>query len=114
MKIKSLYYYVPPCPTCGSHMTGRFVKDHRTNDIEWVIDNSLKHGELVRPMPEIPPYADAFCAECDYEWFADIHHTWVTNAELKLQKTERHTNEILAARYAAERQKEKEKKRERE
>lgn len=95
-KIKHPYYYVPQCPVCGSRITGRLVKDHRNTDIEWVIQTALKHGELVRPMPELPPYADAFCAVCQNEWFAGVHLHWMTAEEIQQEKKIRGTTYMLA------------------
>lgn len=96
-KIRMPYYYVAPCPKCGSRMTGRFIRDHRTNDITWVIQSALRHGELVRAMPELPQYADSFCLSCDNVWFSNNGLRWFTADQIREEKRARHTIEILAA-----------------
>ena len=97
LKIHS-YYYVPVCPVCGSQMTGRFILDHRTNDINYIINDALKHGELVRPVGEIPEHKNAFCVECDNEWLADIKFMFISKNQLSEEKRERNTYEILKER----------------
>ena len=47
------YYYVPSCPKCGSVITGRFVRARNDNDADWIIDESLRHGEIVSPVPKV-------------------------------------------------------------
>ena len=97
--IRHPYYYVPPCPQCGSRMTGRYVKTHRNTTTDWVINDSLKHGELVKPLPELPIYKNSFCVECGHEWNASIRLIFPTNKQIMLEKEERRTIDILASRY---------------
>lgn len=105
------YYYVPECPLCMSGMTGRIVKNHRHNDIEYVITESLKHGELVKPLPEIPKNKNAFCLRCGHEWNADIEFRLISINEMREEKAARFTNDILAAKMEEENEKEGKKKR---
>lgn len=68
LKIKHFYYYVPPCPKCGSRITGRYVKQPRKqDDAEYMQRESLKHGELIRFVPS-EPTKNCYCEECEYEW----------------------------------------------
>lgn len=60
------YYYVPPCPKCGSRRTGRYIKRPIT-DSGFIKEKSLKMGELVRFAPS-EPIKNAFCEDCGYEW----------------------------------------------
>lgn len=70
--MKHLYYYVPPCPVCGSRMTGRYVLQPRAAaDARYVELESLKHGELVRFVFEIPKN-NAYCEECGHEWHENV------------------------------------------
>lgn len=86
-----LYYYVPPCPECGSNITGRYVRKPFTKaDIRYVKNESLKHGEIIR-MTEKVPVANAFCETCGHEWpehiYARIVPMWMAEEE----KTKRRT-----------------------
>ena len=68
MKIPAIYYYVPPCPECGSRKTGRYVSRSITQeDTNYMIKESLKHGELVRIRNPVP-INNAYCEECGHEW----------------------------------------------
>ena len=91
-----IYYYVPPCPECGSHITGRYVRRPLTKaDIRYVKNESLSHGEIIR-MADKVPVVNAFCETCGHEWpehvFARIVPGWMVEEE----KTKRGTR----ARYA--------------
>lgn len=88
------YYYVPPCPKCGSRMTGRFVKEHGDADTEFIVRESLKHGELVSPAAEIPD-KNLFCAECGYTWEGQVHMRFITFAQMQEEIEARGTKEIL-------------------
>lgn len=103
MKIKELlkkiirvpYYYVPPCPFCGSKMTGRYLKSHWAADDEYVADTSLKNGELVVFRPEIPS-KNVFCVNCGHDWTEYIESRFMTLEEIDKEKAARSTNEIRA------------------
>ena len=72
------YYYIPPCPKCGSRVTGRYRA--KTIDYDDVELDSLKHGEIVRPA-SAEPIKNAFCCDCGY--------TWGCTASLKLWSVDR-------------------------
>ena len=97
--IKKPYYYVPPCPCCGSHITGKFVKMRGTYETDWMINEALRNGELIAPVPEVLEHT-AYCVECDHTWNAYIPMKMLTQEEIQQQKILRMTNEILSARYA--------------
>jgi hypothetical protein len=104
--IRKPYYYVPPCPQCGSRATGRYVRDSSSSD--WVIEESLRHGELVRPAKGKENVA--FCLDCNYEWFEYIQMEWFTHEEIQEEKIARMTEPILQElkqERRAERKKEK-------
>ena len=87
-----LYYYVPPCPACGSRITGRYVRRPSSKwDMEYVYEDSLKHGELVK-MAERVPIANAYCEECGNEWpqhlGLKILPAWQVEEEKKIRNTD--------------------------
>lgn len=97
-KIKRPYYYVPNCPQCGSRMTGRFMKLPSAYEADWIINESLRNGELVCLVPEVLNH-NAYCVECDHTWYADIKVLFLRPEQINIEKIERHTNEILKIRY---------------
>ena len=96
------YYNIPQCPYCGSRMSGRYVKNHRYNDISYVITDALKHGELVKAVPEVPEYFNVFCVECKAEWHHDVKLSFISTEQLNNEKKSRFTEEILAERMESE------------
>lgn len=108
--VKKPYYYVPPCPRCGSHITGKFVRMRGTHDTDWMITEALRNGELIAPVPEILEDT-AYCVECDHTWNAQISMQMLTQEEIQQQKVLRMTNQILAARYSQIKEEEKKKNR---
>ena len=96
------YYYIPPCPYCESGMTGRYVKNHRYNDINYVITDALRHGELVKAVPEVPDYLNVFCVECKKEWHHDVKLSLISTDQLAEERRARYTEEILAERMDSE------------
>lgn len=91
MKFPALYYYVPPCPVCGSGRTGRYVKKPFTEaDTRYLIEQSLKNGELVRLCDSVP-IENAYCEECGYEWpehiYADLWDTERIRQQKKIRGT---------------------------
>ena len=101
--IHVFYYDVPPCIRCGSYITCRYIKLHGDNDVEWQIDESLRHGELVQALDELPEQ-NCFCAECGCEWIGDVKLRFISKAELQEEKKQRHTIEIMTERIAQERE----------
>lgn len=92
--IKVPYYYVPPCPSCGSKMTGRYVKMHREVDDNYILETSLKNGEIISMQPEVPAH-NLFCAECGFEWTGDVEASMISLDEQKKERLARHTDEML-------------------
>ncbi len=95
--MKHLYYYVPPCPMCGSRRTGRYVIEPRNaQDARYTMEQSLAHGELIRFCAR-DPFRNCYCEDCGYEWPANIHGTWVDGNRVAEEMDARDT----VARYAA-------------
>ena len=92
--IRAPYYYVPPCPSCGSRITGRYVKMHRDTEMEYMNESSLKNGEIIAFMPEIPRN-NFFCVECGFEWRGICETSMFTLDEIRAEKDARHTDEML-------------------
>lgn len=107
--IRHLYYYVPPCPVCGSNMTGRYIKSHRETDSEWQLEESLKHGELIR-LQYVPMQYNCFCQICGFNWIGDIKPRFLNLDEIQMEKELRHTREILNQKMEEDREEEKKKK----
>ena len=71
-RIPHIYYYVPPCPACGSRKTGRYVRQPLTaGDMRFVEVESLRSGELIRFAPRIPE-KNVYCEDCGHEWACSI------------------------------------------
>lgn len=87
-KLKMPYYYVPSCPKCGSVITGRFVRARNDNDADWIIDESLRHGEIVSPVPKVLS-ENCFCCECNTTFTGDIEMKWLSLNELDKEKLNR-------------------------
>ena len=68
------YHYVPPCPKCGSKKTGRYIYVLNTININKLIADNLKCGELTKPVVGFGDdiEVNAYCEECDTQWFAKI------------------------------------------
>ena len=81
-----LYYYVPPCPACGSRRTGRIMRQPFL-DAGYIKEQALKNGELLRFAKE-EPINNAFCEECG--------RTWPTKIEGKLWRDARVQEEAIA------------------
>lgn len=103
--IRKPYYYVPPCPVCGNKATGRFVKEHRESDTKWIILETLKNGELAKPVKMLPEYNNAFCLNCGKMWFTNIELKFLTLNEIAREKKARHTEEIIISMEAEEKKK---------
>lgn len=88
-KIKYPYYYVPPCPHCGSRKTGRYVREPLYRP-EYVKEDSLKHGEWIRFLDSIPR-DNVFCLSCGNEWPAKISLKLMTQKEIQDEKDARET-----------------------
>lgn len=101
--IHRFYYYIPPCPSCGSPVTGRYVKLHRETDTEWQINESLRHGELIQALNEVP-LRNCFCVNCGYEWNEDAKLQFLSQEKINEEKKKRLTVDILNKRIAEQRE----------
>ena len=105
-KIRVPYYYVPACPYCGCPATGRYVKMHLDTDTEWMINEALKNGELVKPLSEIGEN-NVFCLDCGHEWKYPISVRMISLDRLAEEKKKRLTVQILTQRLNEDRENEK-------
>lgn len=96
--IRKSYYYVGMCPRCKSCKTGRFIKYSNTTNTEWVINEALRNGELVEPVPELGKY-NCFCAECQAIWYEDVKLMFLSKSKIKEEKEKRGTIFLLKERY---------------
>ena len=90
-KIRMPYYYVPPCPYCGSVRTGRFVEYRRDTQDQYTEKMSLKNGELIQFVAKIDPEASFFCADCGTTWSEYAPMKWFTMEEIEEEKKKRGT-----------------------
>ena len=96
-RIPRIYYYVPPCPECGSRKTGRYMRQPLTaGDMRYVEKESLRNGELVRFAWRVP-VKNAYCEECGCEWESTISASMVTRERIMEEQAVRGS----AAKYAA-------------
>lgn len=96
--IKKPYYYVPPCPYCGSYVTGRYVKKY-TYENGWVTMESLRNGEIVKEVYEIPN-DNCFCEECGFEWPYPVTMKMMSLNQIKKEKLARQTGQSLDEQYS--------------
>lgn len=92
------YYYVGRCPDCGSRATGRFVRNHRETDMDYIIESSLKNGELVAPTNDING-ENLFCNDCGNIWYGKVDFKWLSLGQIQEERSVRHTEELLIARH---------------
>ena len=92
--IKLPYYYVPPCPNCGSRATGRMIKANRQRSFEWVFVEALKNGELVAPASE-NFQKNLFCNACGHTWEGPVRQFWLTKEQIVYEKEIRGTDPLL-------------------
>ena len=92
----AFYYDVPPCPECKSPVTGHYVRQPLTESyIHYVKEEALKHGELVRLVPQ-KKKKNAYCEACGHEWAQDIPLRIKPASYIEEEKQKRG----IAARYA--------------
>ena len=72
--MRHFYYYVPPCPKCGSRKTGRYMKMPFTGS-GYTKEDSLKNGEWVRFAKE-EPIENCFCMTCGTNWSGKVSLKW--------------------------------------
>jgi len=103
--MKSIYYFVPECPSCGSFCTGRYVhKPLSRMDVILLEKNSLEHGEIVKPV-EVVPYENAYCLDCGHEWHVETFARLMTAEEIREEKKKRDTaffQEAVDSKYHEE------------
>ena len=96
-RVPHIYYYIPPCPACGSRKTGRYVRQPLTaGDRRFVETESLRNGELVRFAPHVPE-KNAYCEECGHEWTHAVSVRLVPRERIMEEQAARGT----AAKYAS-------------
>lgn len=94
-EMKKTYYYVSPCPECGSRKTGRYVMPPVLYK-DYMMLESLRHGEIIKYRnPE--PLKNAFCLECSHEWIEHIVPRRITADEMADEIRERDTDTLLEA-----------------
>ena len=98
--IRVPYVAVPECPACGSRKTGRFITNHKIYDCDWLINNSLKNGELIDFLDTIDPENALFCVDCGYTWTQPIIEKWITLKELDEEKSSRGVYSLLQERQS--------------
>lgn len=103
-KIPHIYYYVPPCPRCGSRKTGRYVKTPYSG-AGYMKEHSLKNGELIRFCLE-EPIDNGFCASCGFEWPVRVETRFLPYQKImeeqKVRGTQDAYEEILTRKTAGE------------
>lgn len=103
--VKVPYYYVGACPNCDSEATGRFIPYYRDADLDYVIQNSLKNGELVAVGDE-HEHGNLFCNDCGNVWYGPVKRVFLSLNEIEYQRFVRDTDRILAERKAIKEQEE--------
>lgn len=78
--IPCVYYFVPPCPACGSRVTGYYMKQELFN-YSWSKEEALKHGEIVKQVA-IVPEKNVFCETCGFEWYYPVRCSIVSKARV--------------------------------
>ena len=102
--IKKPYYYVPPCPDCGSSVTGRFIIGAENNTNEWILHESLRNGEMATIIP-VALSGNCFCVDCDVIFKAKIEQKMLSLSEIERQKRLRRTNEMYVSLKRIEKEK---------
>ena len=98
--IRKPYYYIPPCPVCGSEVTGRIVSgSHRATERDWMINEALRNGEIMLPSLEDTD-DNCFCVECGATWYHMISMQMFTLDQINKEKKKRGTAPVLSERYA--------------
>ena len=85
------YHYVPPCPKCGSYKTGRFIYINNQIDVEKIIANNLKKGELSQVQLGFGDELEynAYCEDCGIRWMAKIEELPLTEERIKTEAKKR-------------------------
>ncbi len=64
--MRHIYYFIPPCPKCGSRRTGRYMRKPYMSAGS-IRKMNLNAGELVRFEQEVPD-RNLYCADCGHTW----------------------------------------------
>lgn len=97
LTLKTLYYYMPPCPKCKSERTGRYLAQPYVNKHYTVIE-SLKNGELVQ-LKKTVPRNNAYCADCGFEWHEEPRLVRIEQEEKEDEIARRGTEKLLYEYY---------------
>lgn len=89
---RHIYYYVPPCPRCGSRKTGRYIRAPFTGS-GFTKEESLKKGELIRFSVE-EPINNGFCVACGNEWPVRVKTKFLTYAQIQEEQIARDTKSL--------------------
>ena len=92
--IRFPYYYVPPCPACGSPETGRIVKEPGSH-ADYTMVSSLQNGEIIMFDPAPEPVNNLFCLSCGHQWTGDVQVRMLTKAQIRQEQKRRGTLELL-------------------
>ena len=95
--MRSFYYYVPPCPDCGSAATGRYVNPPLINK-DYMIIESLQNGEIIRYKSKLKENR-CFCTDCGFEWEESPRVVRITDEEKNGERKRRHTEKLLNEYY---------------
>ena len=97
-QIPKMYYYVPPCPECGSRRTGRYLRKPYFPDAgaeKYMIRQCLENGELVKLVKWVPQ-KNAYCEDCGHEWEQEIHTAMVSTEKIQEEIAARGTDILLS------------------
>ncbi len=93
--IRKPYYYVPPCPECGSKKTGKIILSHDADTDQYIVETALKNGELTTIQDEYPFGNNLYCDDCGFTWWGRSKLMWVSPGKILEEKTARGTVELL-------------------
>ena len=91
--MKSIYYYMPPCPRCGSEITGRYIQRPLVK-ADYMVLESLKNGEIVELRKKVPD-KNAFCKSCGFEWREAPRVVWIDEDEKEYERAHRKTEKMM-------------------
>ena len=107
--IPHLYYYVPPCPVCGSEITGRYIKKYMGDNGKKIIEDGFRHGEIIKLTPQ-KSQNNCFCLACNNEWSDIIQPMMIRDDRMEEEIKKRHINELFEYYMSEEEEQEKKKK----
>lgn len=97
--MRRIYYFVPPCPVCGSRRTGRYLREPLM-DHDYTYLESLKNGEWVRFADSIPD-DNCFCMDCGHRWHKVINPVLLNSEQIEDEKAIRGTFPVYQKEMAA-------------